>query len=158
MEMSCEVISGEEKMPRMAWEALESAKGEQWEAAMDEELVRLRKMGTWELMKDMLEGWMLIGNQWVFMKKDENSNTIQYKAQLVAQEFSQKPGTDYSNNGMFAPIMQFESLCTAFGMAAIHRWDMCQMDVKTTYLNDYLKKEIYMVQPSGFNNGTGCIC
>jgi len=62
MEMSFEVISGVEKMPRKAWEALESAEGEQWGTAMDEELARLREMGTWELMEDMLEGHMPIGN------------------------------------------------------------------------------------------------
>jgi len=54
--------------------------------------------------------------------------------------------------------MQFESLCTVFGMAAINGWDMRQMDVKTAYLNGYLEEEIYMLQPSGFDNGTGCIC
>ena len=91
-------------------------------------------------------------------KKDENGNTIQYKAQLVAQGFFQKPGTDYSNNGTFAPVMWFKSLHTAFRMAAIHEWDMHQMDVKTAYLNSYLKEEIYMVQPSGFNDGTGYVC
>jgi len=62
MEMSFEVISGVEKMPRKAWEALESAEGEQWGTAMDEELARLREMGMWELMEDMLEGHMPIGN------------------------------------------------------------------------------------------------
>ena len=47
MEISFEAISGEEKMPRTAWEALESAEEEQWGVAMDEELVRLREMGMW---------------------------------------------------------------------------------------------------------------
>jgi len=43
-------------------------------------------------------------------------------------------------------------------MAAINRWKMCQMDVKTAYLNSYLKEEIYMQQPTGFNNTTGRVC
>jgi len=159
MEMSFEAISGVEKMLRMAWEALESAEGEQWGAAMDEELARLREMGMWELTEDMPEECVPIGNRWVFTKKkDEHGNTIWYKAQLVTQGFSQKPGTDYSNNGMFAPVMRFESLCTAFGMAAINGWDMRQMDVKTAYLNSYLEEEIYMLQHSGFDDGTGCVC
>ena len=138
---------------------MESAEGEQWGTAMDEELARLREMVTWELTKDMLEGRMPIGNRWVFMKKkDKHGNTIQYKAQLVAQGFSQKPGTDYSNNSMFVPVMRFESLCTAFGMAAINGWDMRQMDINTAYLNGYLEEEIYMLQPSGFDDRTGRIC
>ena len=36
---------------------------------------------------------------------------------------------------------------------------MHQMDVETAYLNGYrLEEEIYMQQPAGFNNKTGCIC
>ena len=159
MEMSFEVISGVEKMPRTAWEALESAEGEQWGVAMDKELARLREMGAWELMEDMPEGCVLIGNQWIFTKKkDEHGNTIRYKARLVSQGFSQKPRTDYSNNGTFAPIMQFKSLHMAFRMAVINGWNMCQMDVKTVYLNGYLEEEIYMLQPSGFDDGMGHIC
>ena len=50
--------------------------------------------------------------------------------------------------------MQFESLRTVLGMAAINGWDMRQMDVKTMYLNGYLEEEIYMVQPLGFYDGT----
>ena len=60
--MSFEAISGVKKMPRMAWEALESAEGERWSGAMDEELPRLREMGTWKLTGDMLEGHMPISN------------------------------------------------------------------------------------------------
>jgi len=91
MEMSFKAISGVEKMPRTAWEvALESAEGKQSGTAMDEELARLREMGTWELMEDMPEGRVPIGNQWVFTKKkDEHGNTIWYMARLVAQGFSQ---------------------------------------------------------------------
>jgi len=66
MEMSFEVILRVEKMPRTAWEALKSAEGEQWGAAMDEALARLREMETWELTENMPEGWVLIGNHWVF--------------------------------------------------------------------------------------------
>jgi len=59
---------------------------------------------------------------------------------------------------MFVPVMRFESLHTVFEMAAINGWDMRQMDVKTAYLNGYLEEEIYMLQSSGFNDGTGRIC
>ena len=81
MGMSFEAILGVEKMLRTAWEALESAEGEQWGAAMDEELAWLREMGMWELMENMPEGRVPIGNRWVFTKKkDEHGNTIRYKA------------------------------------------------------------------------------
>lgn len=33
-----------------------------------------------------------------------------------------------------------------------HGWDMQQMDVKGVYLNGWLKEEIYMKQPAGFDD------
>jgi len=77
MEMSFEMISEVEKMLRTAWEALKSAEREQWGVAMNEELVRLRKIETWEITEDMPEGCKPIGNWWFFTKKkDKHGNTI----------------------------------------------------------------------------------
>ena len=79
MEVSFDVISGVEKMPRTAEEALKSVEGEQWGTAMNEELMRLKEMGTWELTDDMPEEHELIGNRWVFTKKkDKHGNIVQY--------------------------------------------------------------------------------
>ena len=41
----------------------------------------------------------------LYTKRDDARNIMQYKARLIAQGFSQKLGTDYNNNGTFAPIM-----------------------------------------------------
>ena len=92
--------------------------------------------------------------------QDEHGNIICYKAQLtgITQGFFQKPNTNYSDNSMFAPVMWFESLCIAFSMAASNRWKMCQLDIKTAYLNGYLKEEIHMQQSGKFDNKTGHIC
>lgn len=42
--------------------------------------------------------------------------------------------------------------------ATINRWDMWQMDIKGTYLDGWLKEEIYMKQPAGYNNGSEHVC
>ena len=87
-------------------------------------------------MEELPEGREAVGCKWVFLrKKDENRNIESYKAWLVAQGFSQKPGTDYSNTGTFTPMMRFETLWTMLALAAINGWDMHQMDVKGAYLN-----------------------
>lgn len=52
------------------------------------------------------------------LKRDEHGKDVRYKARLVAQGFSQKPGTDYSESGTLAPVMRFESLRTMLAFAA----------------------------------------
>ena len=72
---------------------------------MEEEIETLKKMETWTL-KELPKDWKTIGCNWVFVRKrDELGNIIQWRVRLVAQGFSQKPGTDYNNNGTFAPMM-----------------------------------------------------
>ena len=87
---------------------------------MDEKIETLGKMGTWEL-KGLPEDRKAIGCRWVYAKKrDEYGEVIKYKARLVAQGFSQKPSTDFSNDGTFAPVMRFETLRTLLAFSAIH--------------------------------------
>ena len=61
-----------------------------------------------------------------------------FKARLVAQGFSQKPGIDYDET--FSPVARFESVRTVIALAV-------QTDLK---LNCDLKDEVYMKQPEGF--------
>jgi hypothetical protein len=42
-------------------------------------------------------------------------------------------------------------------LAAINNWDIKQMDVKGAYLNGTIDKEIYIKQPTGFEDGSGCV-
>ena len=126
----------------------------QWHKAVLEELETLKTMGTWEL-GDLPEGREPIGNRWTFVKKrDENGKIARYKARLVAQGFTQKPGTDFSNTGTFAPVMRFETLRTLLAMSVIDDWELRQMDIKGAYLNGKIVEELYMKQPTGFEDGT----
>ena len=40
-------------------------------------------------------------------------------------------------------------------IAALYDYEIWQMDVKTAFLNGYLKEELYMMQPKGFVNPKG---
>ena len=75
-------------------------------------------------------------------KRDKIGNIIQWKPRLVAQGFSQKPGTDYNNDGTFAPVMHFKTLHTVLAYAAINKLKLRQFDVKGAYLNGYLNETI----------------
>ena len=100
----------EDDLPLNHDEAISGIEGHQWKKAMDEEMENLRIMGTW-VKENLPEERKVVGCRWVFLRKrDENGEITKYKARLVAQGFSQKPGTDYSDNGTFAPVMRFETL------------------------------------------------
>ena len=82
-----------EWLPQTVEEALKSDEKDKWRKAIDDELEQLREKGTWRL-EELPEGREAVGCKWVFLrKKDENGNIEAYKAQLVAQGFSQKPRT-----------------------------------------------------------------
>jgi len=150
--------STEPDLPKTPEEALSGPEAEFWKAAMDEEMGTLGKMETWKKVL-LPEGRKAIGCRWVFTKKrDEHGNIIKYKARLVAQGFSQKPGTDYSNDGTFAPVMRFETLRTDLAFAAINNLKLRQFDVKGAYLHGRLTEEIYMMQPPGYDDESGAVC
>jgi hypothetical protein len=151
-------ISDKDGLPETLEDAMQTEEKEHWMTAVEAELNVLEKMGTWK-MEDLPAGREPIGCCWVFDKKrDEHGNIVKYKARLVAQGFSQKPGTDFSHNGTFAPVMRFETLRTMLALAAVNKWDMRQLDVKSAYLNGKLTEEIYMKQPPGFSDGSGRVC
>ena len=148
----------EEDCPKTVKEAVDSDEGEKWRKAMEEELETLKTMGTWTL-QDLPKDRKAIGCKWVFVRKRDNmGNIIQWRARLVAQGFSQKPGTDYNNDGTFAPVMRFETLRTLLAYAAVNKLKLRQFDVKGAYLNSYLNETIYMNQPPNFEDGSGKVC
>ena len=83
---------------------------------------------------------------------------IKFKARLVAQGFSQKPGTDYDNDGTFALVMRFEILHTLLAYAAVNNLKLRQFDVKSAYLHGRLSEVIYMNQPPGYNDNSERSC
>ena len=144
--------------PKTVDEALGGPDAEKWKEAMETEIGTINKMGTWKL-EELPADRESIGNKWVFVRKrDENGNIIRFKARLVAQGFSQKPGTDYSNDGTFAPVMRFETLRTLLALGAVNNWKIRQFDIKGAYLHGTLHETIYMRQPEGFDDGTRSVC
>ena len=100
-----------------------------------------------------------IGCKWVFIRKRDNTgNIVQWKVRLIAQGFSQKPGTDYDNDGTFAPVMQFKTLQTILAHGTVDKLHLRQFDVKGAYLNGYLNKTIYMQQLPGYEDWSGKVC
>jgi hypothetical protein len=72
---------------------------------------------------------------------------VRYKARLVAQGFTQRPGIDY--NETYSPVMSGTTFRYLISLAAGLNLKMQMMDVVTAYLYGSLDSEIYMKVPDG---------
>ena len=81
-------------------------------------------------------------------KTDADGNITVYKARLVAKGFWQVQGVDYDET--FSPVAMLKSVRIMLAIAAFFNYEIWQMDVKTAFLNGYLKEDLYMMQPEGF--------
>ena len=78
-----------------------------------------------------------MGYKWVFVRKrNENNEVTRYKARLVAQGFSQRPGIDYEET--YSPVVDAITLRYLIGLTVYENLDMHFMDVVTAYYIDLL--------------------
>ena len=92
-------------IPNSVQEALADPR---WKAAMNEEMKSLQKNETWELV-DRPPGKKPVGCQWVYTVKHKADGTIErFKARLVAKEYTQTYGIDYTDT--FAPVAKINTL------------------------------------------------
>nr|GEV77077.1 hypothetical protein [Tanacetum cinerariifolium] len=71
-----------------------------------------------------------------------------YVSSLAAKGYTQLYGVDYEET--FSPVVDIRAIRILISIVAYYDYDIWQMDVKTAFLNGYLDKDIYMVQPEGF--------
>jgi len=82
-------------------------------------------------------------------EKLRSDGTIEmYKARLIANGYTQKEGEDCFDT--YSPVTHLTIIRVLLSLVASHGLHVQQMDVKTTFLNEELEKEIYMDQPDGF--------
>ncbi|KAL0313540.1 UNVERIFIED_CONTAM: Retrovirus-related Pol polyprotein from transposon RE2 [Sesamum radiatum] len=73
---------------------------------------------------------------------------IAFKARLVAKGYTQRPGVDFEET--YSPVAMAKSIQILLAIAACYDYEIWQMDVKMTFLNDFAEEEIYMNQSEGF--------
>ncbi|KAM0914498.1 hypothetical protein ACQ4PT_011485 [Festuca glaucescens] len=131
-------------------EAIEGPESEKWLEAMKSKIVSMHNNKVWTLV-DIPDGHKAIENKWIFKKNTNgDGNTTVYKARLVAKGFRQIQGIDYHET--FSPVAMLKSIWVLLVVAAYFKYEIWQMDVKTTFLNGNIEEELYMVQPEGFVN------
>ncbi|GJS05637.1 retrovirus-related pol polyprotein from transposon TNT 1-94 [Tanacetum coccineum] len=92
---------------------------------------------------------MIITLKWIYkVKLDEYGDVLKNKARLVAKGYRQDEGIDFEES--FAPIARIEAIRIFIANAASKNMTIYQMVVKTTFLNDELKEEVYVSQPEVF--------
>jgi len=75
-----------------------------WKEAIQAELDSLAKRKVFGPIVRTPEGVKPIGYRWVFVqKRNENGEIVRYKARLVAQGFSQRPGIDFEET--YSPVL-----------------------------------------------------
>jgi Reverse transcriptase (RNA-dependent DNA polymerase) len=87
-----------------------------------------------------------------------DGNMTTYKTRLVVKRYSQVRGINYDEN--FLPVTMFRSIRILLVIVVFYGYEIWQMNVKITFLNKNLKENVYMVQPSGFEdpNNDSKIC
>ena len=126
----------------------EALQDKSWVEAMHDELLQFQRNDVWTLVPTP-EGKHIIGTKWIFHNKtNEEGNVIRNKARLVAQKYSQMKGVDHDET--FAPVAHMEFIKILLAQACHLKFKLYQMDVKTAFLNGFLKEDVYVVQPKGF--------
>ena len=118
---------------------------------------------VWELVpiSEVPEGMNITKVRWVLRIKYNPDDTVdKYKARICAKGFTQMYGIDY--NETFAPVIRMTILRMLLAIAIANDWDVLHVDVKTAFLNAFLKEEVYCEQPEGFEvygpNGEKLVC
>ena len=121
---------------------------ESWVEAMHDELLQFQRNDVWTLVPRP-EREHIIDTKWVFHNKtDKEGNVIRNKARPAAQGYSEVEGVDFDES--FTPVAHLESIRVLLALACHLKFKLYQMDVKTTFLNGFLKEDIYVAQTKGF--------
>jgi len=123
---------------------------DQWCIAMQEELNQFERNEVWELIP-RVDSHQVIGTKWVFRNKlDEDGNITKNKARLVAKGYRQEEGIHYDET--YALVARLEAIRLLLAYASLMKFKLYQMDVKSAFLNGFIKENVYVEQPPGFEH------
>ena len=109
---------------------------------MIEEYQSIMKNDVWDIIP-RLEGKSVVTSKWIYKIKHATDGSIEkYKAIFVARGFPWKEGIDYEET--FAPVARYTSIRSVLSLAAVMKWKIHQMDVKTALLNGVVEEEVYV--------------
>nr|KAJ0221719.1 hypothetical protein LSAT_V11C200096460 [Lactuca sativa] len=133
--------------PKTFTEAMTSRDDPLWKEAINDKMDSIMGNGTWELANLPL-GRRPIGYKWIFKKKYHLDGSVYaYKANLLLRAIGNEKGSIIDTYALVARISSIRALIEILALKGLYT---DRMDVKTTFLNGYLKEEIYLEKPEGF--------
>ena len=81
-------------------------------------------------------------------KQNDSGCIVKNKARLVAKGYNQEEGIDYDET--YALVARLEAIRILLVIASMLDFKHFQMDVKSSFLNGYIKEEVFVEQPPGF--------
>ncbi len=132
-------------------EAKESENWKDWLKAIETELEKLKKLGTWEVVDKMPDDRRPIKHKWVLKMKLDMLNNLIFKARLTVKGFTQIFGVDFDET--FAPVARFTSIRLILSIGIQLGWLFWQYDVESAFPNAELPPdiEIYLIPPEELN-------
>uniref|UniRef100_A0ABD2W2N1 Integrase catalytic domain-containing protein n=1 Tax=Trichogramma kaykai TaxID=54128 RepID=A0ABD2W2N1_9HYME len=128
-------------------EAVNEPDAGNWRKAINYELEQLRKSKTLEIIPKT-SNMKTIDSKWIFKIKPETESTpLIYRAPLCARGFMQREGEEY--NETYAPVVRYDSIRVLLAHIAYKDLEATTFDVKSAFLYDDLKENIFMEIPKG---------
>ncbi|KAJ0881424.1 putative RNA-directed DNA polymerase [Helianthus annuus] len=147
--------NNEDQEPKSVEECKQRNDWPNWKEAIEAELNSLNKREVFGPVGHTPEGVKPVGYRWVFVRKrNEKNEIVRYKARLVAQGFSQRPGIDYEET--YSPVVDATTFRYLISLVIQEGIDLRLMDVVTAYLYGSLDTDIYMKLPEGFKLPNSC--
>ena len=81
---------------------------------------------------------------------NENRDITRNKARLVVQGYFQEKGIDFEET--YAPMVRLEAIRILLAFIVSQSIKLFQMDVKSAFLNSFIKEEVYVEQPPRFED------
>lgn len=135
--------------PQTYAEAMARPDSAQWIEGLCTEIESHEAQKSWSVAKTP-PGVKPITSRLVWhLKTDENNNPTRHKVRLVARGFTQRPGIDFNEDAIAAPVISKEGIRVLLAVTAQQGWNIAQYDVKSAYLYAPLQETIYMRPPDG---------
>ncbi|KAL0453683.1 UNVERIFIED_CONTAM: Retrovirus-related Pol polyprotein from transposon TNT 1-94 [Sesamum latifolium] len=127
--------------PRTYEEAMSDIDSDKWIEAMKSKMDSMGSNHVWTLV-DPPKGVRPVGCKWVYKRKLEADGEVTaFKARLVVKGYAQRPGANFEET--YSPVAMAKSIQILLAIAAWYDYEIWQMDVKTAFLNGFVKEDLY---------------